>query len=199
MTSPIDRPPEVLAAMQRTREAAQQLECDALAFVCWLNAEFPGLVVSMEVQRHYSCEDHEIAHVEPRVTDRPRRHEVRDLAEMALEALAGPCGQRGAMSAQLSTAPRELRMLGWRPLIACSALCRSKALSRLIGLSRIARTDSLTGSSSCNGRLDLCSMPFIPVSAVFRLCLSVFLHLPSRREIRTDIVQQEYRHCDDHG
>ena len=37
------------------------------------------------------------------------------------------------MSAQPSTAPRNLRMLGWRPLIAFSALGRAKALSRLIG------------------------------------------------------------------
>lgn len=87
MTSPIVHPPEVLDAMQRTEEAAQQLESDALAVVSWLDAEFPGLIVSVEVQRHYSCEDDEIAHVEPRVTERTRRHEVRDAAERALTAL----------------------------------------------------------------------------------------------------------------
>lgn len=87
MTPPIDRPPEVLAAMQKTLEAAQQLERDARAVVCWLDMEFPGLLVSLELQRHYSCEDDELAHVEPRVTDRARRHEVREAAERALEAL----------------------------------------------------------------------------------------------------------------
>ncbi|MBR9765798.1 MAG: hypothetical protein GYB53_20335 [Rhodobacteraceae bacterium] len=87
MTPPIDRPPEVLAAMQKTLEAAQQLERDARAVVCWLDMEFPGLIVSLELQRHYSCEDDELAHVEPRVTDRVRRHEVREAAERALEAL----------------------------------------------------------------------------------------------------------------
>ena len=85
--SPIQRSPEDLLAMQRTREAARRLDDDAHAVVCWLDAEFPGLVISMEVQRHYSCEDNEIAHVEPGVTDRPRRHEARDAAEEALTAL----------------------------------------------------------------------------------------------------------------
>lgn len=119
MTSPIDRPPEVLAAMQRTREAAQQLERDALAVVCWLDAEFQGLVVSMEVQRHYSCEDHEIAHVEPRVTDRSRRHEVRDLAETALEALGW----------SLRPEWRDVRSAFYRP--ARSAHARLAAVDRV--------------------------------------------------------------------
>lgn len=73
--------------MQRTGEAARQLEDDARAVVCWLDAEFPDLVISIEVQRHHGCEDDEVAHVEPRVTDRPRRHEIRDAAEKALTAL----------------------------------------------------------------------------------------------------------------
>lgn len=85
--SPIYRSPEVQAAMNRSREAAQQLNKDALAVVCWLDAEYPDLLVGMEVQRHFSCGDDEFAHVEPRVTDRPRRHEVRDAAEKALMAL----------------------------------------------------------------------------------------------------------------
>lgn len=73
--------------MQRTSEAARQLEDDARAVVCWLDAEFPHLVISIEVQRHHSCEDDEVAHVEPRVTERPRRHGVRVAAEKALTAL----------------------------------------------------------------------------------------------------------------
>lgn len=47
MTSSIDRPPEVLASMQRTGEAVQQLERDAFAVACWLDAEFPGLVLRL--------------------------------------------------------------------------------------------------------------------------------------------------------
>ncbi|WP_421904987.1 hypothetical protein [Mameliella sp.] len=119
MTSPIDRPPEVLAAMQRTREAAQQLEDDVRAVVCWLDAEFPGLVVSMEVQRHYSCEDHEVAHVEPRVTERPRRHEVRDAAEKALTALGWSLHPEG----------RDVRSAFYRP--AKSAHARLAAVERI--------------------------------------------------------------------
>jgi hypothetical protein len=100
--------------MQRTREAAQQLEDDARAVVCWLDAEFPGLVVSIEVQRHHSCEDDHIAHVEPRVTERPKRHEVRDAAEKALMALGWsltPEGRvdrvRRALSAEGFVAPHR--------------------------------------------------------------------------------------------
>ncbi len=119
MTFPIDRPPEVLAAMQRTREAVQQLEDDARAVVCWLDAEFPGLVVSIEVQRHYSCEDYEVAYVEPRVTDRSRRHEVRDLAETAFEALGWSLRPEG----------RDVRSAFYRP--AKSAHARLAAVDRV--------------------------------------------------------------------
>ncbi|MBL3702076.1 hypothetical protein GI582_05110 [Sulfitobacter sp. BDSS02] len=127
MTSPIDQPPEVLAAMQRTREAAQQLEVDARAVVCWLDAEFPGLVVSMEVQRHYSCEDHEVAHVEPRVTERPRRHEVRDAAEKALTALGWSLQPEG----------RDVRSAFYRPL--------RSAHARLAAIDRVQRAMSAEG------------------------------------------------------
>ncbi|MBN7787552.1 hypothetical protein JYP51_21700 [Ponticoccus gilvus] len=106
-------------AMQRTREAAQQLEDDARAVVSWLDAKFPGLILSMEVQRHYSCEDHEIAHVEPRVTDRPRRHEVRDLAETALKALGWSLRPEG----------RDVRSAFYRP--ARSAHARLAAVDRV--------------------------------------------------------------------
>lgn len=127
MTSPIDRPPEVLAAMQRTREAAQQLEDDARAVVCWLDAEFPGLVVSMEVQRHYSCEDHEVAHVEPRVTERPRRHEVREAAEKALMALGWSLNPEG----------RDVRSAFYRPA--------KSAHARLAAVDRVQRALSAEG------------------------------------------------------
>lgn len=121
MTFPIHRSPEMLAAMQRTREAAQQLERDALAVVCWLDAEFPGQVISMEVQRHHSCVDHEIAHVEPRVTDRPRRHEVRVAAEKALSALGWSLNPEG----------RDIRSAFYRPA--------KSAHSRLADVARVRR------------------------------------------------------------
>ncbi|MBR06675.1 MAG: hypothetical protein CMP48_03230 [Rickettsiales bacterium] len=116
-----------MAAMERTREAAQQLEDDARDVISWLDAEFPGLVVSMEVQRHHSCEDHEIAHVEPRVTDRSRRHEVQDLAETALEALGWSLRPEG----------RDVR----------SAFCRpaKSAHARLAAVDRVQRALSAEG------------------------------------------------------
>lgn len=107
--------------MQRTREAAQQLERDALAVVCWLEAELPGLIVSMEVQRHYSCEDNEIAHVEPRVTDRSRRHEVRHRAETALEALGWSLRPEG----------RDVRSAVYRPAHLQSAHARLAEIARV--------------------------------------------------------------------
>lgn len=127
MTFPIDRSPEDLAAMERTREAARRLEEDARAVVCWLDAEFPGLILSMEVQRHYSCEDHEVAHVEPRVTERPRRHEVRDAAEKALAALGWSLHPEG----------RDVRSALYRPA--------SSAHARLAAVDRVQRALSTEG------------------------------------------------------
>lgn len=121
MTIAIYRSPEDLAAMERTREAARRLEQDARAVACWLDAEFPGLILSMEVQRHYSCGDNEIAHVEPRVTDRSRRHEVRDLAETALKALGWSLRPEG----------RDVRSAAYRPL--------KSAHARLAAVNRVQR------------------------------------------------------------
>ncbi|WP_167648814.1 hypothetical protein [Mameliella alba] len=119
MKYPIHRSPEIQAAMQRTRAAAQQLERDARMVVCWLDAEFPGLIVSLEIQRHYSCGDGELAHVEPRVTDRPRRYEVRDAAEKALKALGWSLNPEG----------RDVRSDFYRP--ARSAHARLAAFDRV--------------------------------------------------------------------
>ncbi|MBY6117190.1 hypothetical protein KUW09_23540 [Mameliella alba] len=131
MTSPIDHPPEVLLAMQRTREAAAHLERDAQAVVCWLDAEFPDVVISIEVQRHYSCEDNEVAHVEPRVTDRPRRHEVRETAEKALEALGWSLKPEG----------RDVRSAFYRPSQSQSAH------ARLADIARVRRAVKNAGSA----------------------------------------------------
>lgn len=119
--SPIQRSPEDLLAMQRTREAAQRLDDDARAVVCWLDAEFPSLVISMELQRHHSCEDDEIAHVEPRVTDRLRRHEARGAAEKALTALGWSLKPEG----------RDVRSTFHRPSRAQSAHARLADIARV--------------------------------------------------------------------
>lgn len=134
--SPIQRSPEDLLAMQRTREAAQRLDDDARAVVCWLDAEFPGLVISMEVQRHHSCEDNEIAHVEPRVTDRPRRHEARDAAEEALTALGWSLKPEG----------RDVRSTFHRPSQAQSAHTRLADIARV---RRAVKQAGTTISSHC--------------------------------------------------
>jgi hypothetical protein len=134
-TSPIQRSPEDLLAMQRTREAALRLDDDARAVVCWLDAEFPGLVTSMEVQRHHSCEDDEIAHVEPRVTDRPRRHEVRDAAEKALTALGWSLNPEG----------RDVRSEFYRP--------PKSAHSRLAAVAHLRRALAAQGVAGSGQRL----------------------------------------------
>ncbi|WP_370311703.1 hypothetical protein [Sagittula sp.] len=134
--SPIQRSPEDLLAMKRTREAAQRLDDDARAVVCWLDAVFPGLVISMEVQRHHSCEDNEIAHVEPRVTDRPRRREARDAAEKALTALGWLLKPEG----------RDVRSTFHRPSQAQSAHARLADIARVRRAVKQAHT---TRSSYC--------------------------------------------------
>lgn len=81
------RSPETLAAMERTRAAARQLETDARDVVIWLAARAPGILVRLEIQRHHGCEDHEIAHVVPHVTERAARRKLRAKAERSLQAL----------------------------------------------------------------------------------------------------------------
>lgn len=81
------RPPETLAAVERTRAAARLLETDARDVAIWLAARAPGILVRLEIQRHYGCEDHEIAYVVPHVTERQKRRKLRATAERALQAL----------------------------------------------------------------------------------------------------------------
>lgn len=121
MSSQFERSPEDLAAMQRTREKADQLKRDARAIMYWLDAKFPDLLVSLEVQRHFSCRDEEIAHVEPRVTDRPRRHEVRELAEKAFAALGWSLRPEG----------RDIYSDFYRPLRSQSAHARLAEIARV--------------------------------------------------------------------
>lgn len=136
--SPIQRSPEDLLAMQRTREAAQRLDNDARAVICWLDAEFPGLVISMELQRHHSCEDNEIAHVEPRVTDRLRRHEARDAAEKALTALGWSLKPEG----------RDVRSTFHRPSQTQSAH------ARLADMARVRSAVTKAGTARAGYRLE---------------------------------------------
>lgn len=81
------RSPETLAAMGRTRAAARQLETDSRDVAIWLVARAPGILVRLEIQRHHGCEDHEIAHVVPHVTEPEARRKLRATAERALQAL----------------------------------------------------------------------------------------------------------------
>lgn len=81
------RSPETLAAMERTRAAARQLEADACDVATWLAARAPGILVRLDIQRHHVCEDHEIAHVVPHVTEWETRRTLRATAEIALQTL----------------------------------------------------------------------------------------------------------------
>lgn len=134
MITPIHRSPETQAAIQRTLKAAQQLEKDARDMVVWLDAEFPGLVLSLEVQRHYACADDQIAHVEPSVTDRPRRHEVRDAAEKALTAFGWSLCPEG----------RDVHSAFYRPSKEMSAHARLAAVSRVRQTLGAAETAMIT-------------------------------------------------------
>jgi hypothetical protein len=73
--------------MARTTQAAVQLRVDVVAALCWYDVEHPGRVQWVEIQRHYSCEDLDIAHVEPSCEVREVRREARRDLEKALTAL----------------------------------------------------------------------------------------------------------------
>lgn len=73
--------------MVRTTRAAAQLRVDVVAVLSWYDVEHPGRVRWVEIQRHYSCEDFDIAHVEPSCEVREIRREARHDLEKALEAL----------------------------------------------------------------------------------------------------------------
>ncbi|WP_157968997.1 hypothetical protein [Tropicimonas sp. IMCC34011] len=83
----IERSPETLAAMERTMAAEQRLKEDLVRIACWIEASHPECLSALEVQRHYSCEDNEIAHVVPLVKDQATRRLIRGEAEAAFRAL----------------------------------------------------------------------------------------------------------------
>ncbi|MGR3372738.1 hypothetical protein [Pseudooceanicola nanhaiensis] len=83
----IERSPETLAAMKRTMAAEQRLKEDLVRIACWVDVVHPGCLSVLEIQRHYSCEDDEIAHVVPLVKDQETRRLIRSEAEAALRAL----------------------------------------------------------------------------------------------------------------
>lgn len=83
----IERSPETLAAMERTMAAEQRLKEDLVRIACWIEASHPGCLPALEIQRHYACEDDEIAHVVPLVKDQETRRLIRGEAEAALRAL----------------------------------------------------------------------------------------------------------------
>lgn len=73
--------------MARTTQAAAQLRVDVVAVLSWYDVEHPGRVRWVEIQRHYSCDDYDIAHVEPFCEDREIRKDARQDLEKALTAL----------------------------------------------------------------------------------------------------------------
>lgn len=83
----LSRSSAMQAAMARTRAAAQQLENDTTQIACWIEIKHPGSLTALEVQRHYSCGDNEIAHVVPLVSDVEMRRMIRREAEAAFRAL----------------------------------------------------------------------------------------------------------------
>ena len=83
----IERSPETRAAMKRTMAAEQRLKEDLVRIACWIEASHPECLSALEVQRHYSCEDNEIAHVVPLVKDQETRRLIRGEAEAAFRAL----------------------------------------------------------------------------------------------------------------
>lgn len=83
----IKHSPEVLAAIERTKEAEERLKNDLVRVRCWIEGRHPGQSVSIELQRHYGCEDNEIAHVVPLVRNRDIRRATRAEAESAFRAL----------------------------------------------------------------------------------------------------------------
>jgi hypothetical protein len=73
--------------MARTTKAAAQLRVDVVAVLSWYDVEHPGRVQWVEIQRHYSCDDLDIAYVEPSCEVREVRREARRDLEKALIAL----------------------------------------------------------------------------------------------------------------
>ncbi|HCQ58610.1 MAG TPA: hypothetical protein DIU10_12010 [Sulfitobacter sp.] len=81
------RTPEMLAAIERSIAAEKRLKEDLDRVACWIEARHLGGRVGLEVQRHYACEDDEIAHVVPLVRDQDLRRVIRGEAESAFRAL----------------------------------------------------------------------------------------------------------------
>ena len=84
----LKRSPEMLAAIQRTKEAEEKLKEDLVRVCCWIEERHSEQPVSIELQRHYGCADNEIAHVVPLVRDRGMRRAIRAEAEAAFKAVA---------------------------------------------------------------------------------------------------------------
>ncbi|MCZ4365496.1 hypothetical protein [Sulfitobacter dubius] len=81
------RSPEILAAIERSIEAENRLKDDLDRVACWIETRHPGGPVGLEIQRHYACEDDEIAHVVPLIRNQEVRRVIRNEAESAFRAL----------------------------------------------------------------------------------------------------------------
>ncbi len=67
--------------------AEQRLKEDLVRIACWIEASHPECLSVLEVKRHYSCEDNEIAYVVPLVKYQATRRLIRGEAEAAFRAL----------------------------------------------------------------------------------------------------------------
>ena len=85
--------------MERTKAAAKQLENDITQIACWIEIRHPGSLTALEVQRHYSCGDNEIAHFVPLVSGDETRRMIRREAEAAFRALGYALKPEGRHSA----------------------------------------------------------------------------------------------------
>ncbi len=83
----LNRPPDVLAAIQRTIEAEGRLKNDLVRICCWVEERHSIQPVKIELQRHHGCADNEVAHVVPLVRDQSTRRAIRSEAETVLKAI----------------------------------------------------------------------------------------------------------------
>ncbi|WP_339638405.1 hypothetical protein [uncultured Sulfitobacter sp.] len=82
-----NRPPDVVAAIQRTIEAEERLKNDLVRVCCWIEERHSIQPVKIELQRHHGCADNAVAHVVPLARDQATRRTIRGEAETVLRAL----------------------------------------------------------------------------------------------------------------
>lgn len=83
----LNRPPDVVAAIQRTIEAEERLDNDLVRICCWIEERHSIQPVKIELQRHHGCADNAVAHVVPLARDQAPRRTIRGEAKTVLRAL----------------------------------------------------------------------------------------------------------------